>query len=153
MAKVENFTNPLSGHEIIDDVISQIRKRLSTDCNLRAVDGYSGGYSGTVTIQLRMNAVRTREVDMTIPISDGLKGPDVSSFPQDGLLPAEVDEVIEIPLEENLQAVRKRTIENTDEADAAQGQSTTDPVELAPTVMNQKRKYTRHAMAGATSGE
>ena len=143
-----NFTNPLGGHEVVADVLAQIKKRLATDCNLRATDGYSGGYSGTVTIKLRMHAVRTSEVDMEIPITAPQSAPKPESFAPEDLEPVEIDETIDIPLEPNLKEVRERTEQNNAEPQQqAEEPSENDANEVAPV---QKRKYVRKAaMAGA----
>src|ERR1700677_4628272 len=69
MSEVTNFTNPLSGHEVVEDILGQIRKRLYSDCSLRGEDGYSGGYFGSVAIKLKCNAVRTASIEMEFPIT------------------------------------------------------------------------------------
>ena len=145
-----SFTNPLSGHEVIDDVLAQIRKRLSTDCNLRETDGYSGGYSGTVSVKLNLNAVRISEVEMTIPITDGTKGPSVDSFMPEDLVPVEVEEEIQIPLEPNLKEVRQRTVDNNDEAE--QGSEPAPEPVIEATTVSGKRRYAREsALAGVSA--
>jgi|ERR1700677_165977 len=150
MAEVTNFTDPISGSEVVADVLAQIKKRLATDCNLRATDGYSGGYSGTITVSLKLHAVRISEVEMTIPITaPALPSPD--AFPLEEIEPVEIDEVIEIPIEPNLREVRERTVENNSEpteetALAVEG-------EEPETGTRQKRKYTRRALAGVGAVE
>jgi hypothetical protein len=151
MADPTNFTNPLGGHEIVADVLAQIKKRLATDCNLRATDGYSGGYSGEVVIKLRCHAVRTASIDMAFPITQSLdvKAPSLDSFSPEDIEPLEIDESLVIPLEPNLNEVRIRTVENNQEVaenvPAEESEITDRP---------KRRKYLKHAaMAGAVSGE
>ncbi len=152
-----NYTNPLSGTEVIADVLGQVRRRLSTDCNLRATDGYSGGYSGQVTIKLSLNAVRSTPVEMTIPISQSpnVQAPSADSFSADELEPIEVDEKISIPVEENLVAVRDRINENSEKSIEADTEPVTEEnVESDGTesAIRAKRKYTRRAaLAGAVT--
>jgi hypothetical protein len=143
MSEVENYTNPLSGSEVIADVLSQIKKRLISDCNLRMSDGYSGGYSGHVTIKLKCHAVRTVEVNMEVPITAELKGSAVDSFPSEQVQEVEVDEEIKIPLEPNLKEVRERTKENNVEATEE-----AEPTGEADTSTRGRRKYARKALAG-----
>lgn len=139
-----NYTNPLGGHEVLNDLLAQIKKRLSTDCNLRATDGYSGGYSGIVSVKLHLNAVKMTTVEMDIPITS-LPNPAVESFPEGDVEPVEIDEDIYIPLEPNLAEVRKRTEENSNAREP-------EPVEADSEIVDRpKRKYTRRAMAGAIS--
>jgi len=151
MPDPSDFTNPLGGHEVVADVLAQIRKKLATDCNLRATDGYSGGYSGKITIALKLYAVRVNEVSMEIPItqSAGVKAPAVDDFPPEEIEAVEINDAISIPLEPNLKEVRNRTKENNDEASEASA-----PVEKEDTSQRPKRRYLRRAaLAGAMSGE
>ena len=141
MSEVTNYTNPLGGHEVVADVLAQIKKRLATDCNLRATDGYSGGYAGTVTIKLKLHAVRISEVEMEIPIVQSheitASGPD--AFPPEDVEPVEIEEEIEIPLEPNLEEVRERTVENNAEPVEEEVKGEEEPESGVRT----KRKYTR----------
>jgi hypothetical protein len=151
-----NYTNPLGGNEVVADVLAQIKKKLATDCNLRQTDGYSGGYSGKVTISLRLHAVRIAEVEMEIPITAELKGPAPEDFPAEEVVPVELDEEIQIPLEPNLKEVRQRTEENNQEV--AEEETPTDEEPNMVQAARQKRKYTRRSapeLAGvaATSEE
>jgi hypothetical protein len=150
MSDPSNFTNPLGGHEVVADILAQIRKRLATDCNLRATDGYSGGYSGTVTVKLHLHAVRIAEVEMEIPITADPKLPGPEAFPPEDIEPVDVDETISIPLEPNLKEVRERTAQNNVEPQPEEP-SELEVAEVAPT---QQRQYARKAaLAGAVSGE
>ena len=157
MSDVTNFTDPLSGAEIRKDVTAQIDAKLATDCNLRATDAYSGGYSGEITIKLRCHAVRTATVEMTIPISQSpsISAPGPEAFPPEDVFPVEIEEEITIPVEENLKLVRERTQENQSEA------AEEPPAEEEPNLVQaarQKRKYTRRTVpelagVGATTEE
>lgn len=143
MPDPSNFTNPLSGQEIVNDILGQIRKRLATDCNLRASDGYSGGYSGKVHITLSLNAVRTTTVDMEVPISTSteLNAPTAKSFPAEDLIPIEIKEEMTIPVDPNLNAVRDRIEENKETPSVEQE---TPASEAAPEP-HARRKYTRRS--------
>lgn len=148
MVDPTNFTNPLGGHEVVADVLAQIRKKLATDCNLRATDGYSGGYSGEVTIKLRCHAVRVATVDMVIPISQSaeIQAPGPEAFLQENVVSVEIDEALSIPLEPNLKEVRSRTADNNAEVEEQNKSEAVIPK------VGQRRKYLRHgAMAAAVS--
>ena len=152
MPDPSNYVNPLGGNEVVADILAQVKKRLATDCNLRATDGYSGGYSGTVTVKLKLHAVRITDVDTVIPISESpeLKAPSVEEFSPEDVEPIEIDETISIPQEENLQEVRERTKENNKEEDEPEVVA----VEEADIPARAKRKYTRRtAIVGAVTGE
>jgi hypothetical protein len=139
-----NYTNPLGGHEIVADILAQVKKRLATDCNLRATDGYSGGYSGTVSIKLNLHAVRVTEVAMEIPITAPLGLPAVEYFPTEDVFPVAVEEKIEIPLEPNLKEVRIRTVENNSES---VDESKPEQAEGSDAPVRRKRRYNK-ALAG-----
>lgn len=152
MADTMNYVNPLGGHEVIADVLGQIRRRLATDCNLRQTDGYSGGYSGEVKIKLRLHAVKTSEVEMLIPISQSpeVQAPAVTSFLPKEIEAVEVEEVVTIPLEDNLGTVRDRITDNSEKSIESEAEPQTE--EEVPSEPRAKRKYTRRAaLAGAMS--
>lgn len=152
MTNPTNFTNPLSGFEVVEDVLSQIRKRLHTDCSLRKEDGYTGGYSGTVKIKLNLHAVRIAEVEMEIPITTGVKAPGPEAFAPEDVVAVEVEDEIVISLEPNLKAVRERTAENN--AEPLQETEPTPEPEQPETSISQKRRYERQqAMAGAVTDQ
>ena len=105
----------LSGTEIIEDALNQVRKRLQSDCSLRDVDCYGGGYSGKVTISLKMFAMDVTEVNMEVDLhpSPALIAA-ASQIPPDAPgTEIEVKQEIEIPLEENLLDVRERMQETS----------------------------------------
>ena len=140
MSDPTNYTNPLSGAEVVEDVLAQIRKRLRTDCSLRNEDGYSGGYSGEIVIKLRCHAVRIAEISMTIPIAAETAAPSPEAFGADGVDSVEIDETISIPLEPNLTAVRQRTADNNSDQEEAEPEPQGDELESN---LVQRRKYTR----------
>jgi hypothetical protein len=125
----------LSGTEIIEDVLDQIRRKFKYSCNLRDTDSYGQGYSGTVTVNLKMYAMDTTEDNFTVNITP--KGEIPSSTESVIVTPFDVEEKIEIPQELNLEAVRERSKvpEPLPEPSEADGDSCT-PARL-------KRKYTR----------
>ena len=125
----------LSGTEIIEDVLDQIRRKLKYSCNLRDTDSYGQGYSGTVTINLKMYAMDTTEDNFTVNITP--KGEIPSSTESVIVTPFDVDEKLEIPQELDLEAVRERSKvpEPLPEPSEADGDSRM-PARL-------KRKYTR----------
>ena len=149
-----NYTNPLGGHEVVADILGQIRRKLLTDCNLRMTDGYSGGYSGEVTIKLRLHAVRTTPVEMEIPITQSadVVAPPADAFPPEDVQFVEIHEAIKIPVEENLLAVRDRINDNSEKAIEAESEMAAQPEDEGEMAPRAKRKYTRRsALAGAIS--
>jgi hypothetical protein len=139
-----NYTNPLGGHEVVADILAQIKKRLATDCNMRATDGYSGGYSGTISISLKLHAVRITDVSMDVPITAPLGLPAGESFPPEDIYPIEIEEKIDIPLEPNLREVRTRTVENNSES---VDEPESEPAEDSEAPVRRKRRYNK-ALAG-----
>ena len=135
----DGFVQPLSGEEVISDVLAQIEKSLKTDCNLRGSDAYSGGYEGTIKVSLTLKSMDTVRVEMEIPIvpdAEVVKQED----PEVQTEPVKVETEVEIPLETNLDEVRERS---------GQGVpiQTMDPTTGQAVV--KKRKYTRRAEGGA----
>ena len=153
MAEVTNYTDPISGVDVIEDVVGQVRRLLQRDCNLRREDGYSGGYKGKVKIELDCFAVRTAHVEVESPLiqSPSVIAPPVDSFPPDEIEAVHVEEILVIPQNENLQEVRSRISDNTAEKLEAESETTAE-AEQAPEEHRAKRKYTRRAaLAGAVS--
>lgn len=141
------FIPPLNGLEIINDLCGLISDKLANDCNLREIDGYAGGYKATVKIHLEAFGLDTAtadyemETDQTVPDPENpMQEPDV-----------EINTELEIPKEENLQAVRDRSeqIEGTPEIKTEM--TPEGPVEIN---QPQRRKYTRRlkALAQAQGG-
>ena len=97
------YVAPLSGEEIVNDILSTIESKLSKDCNLRAIDAYSRGYSAKIKIDLKLFGTDDVEVQV---VAEG--GEDISSE----VPPDEIEEVhadIEIAPEAALNEVRSRS--------------------------------------------
>jgi len=97
----------LSGTEVIEYVLNQIRRKLKYSCNLREADSYGQGFSGTVTINLKMYAMDVTEETFTVNIQP--KGEIPTSTETVTVTPFDVDEKLEIPQELDLEAVRERS--------------------------------------------
>jgi hypothetical protein len=99
----------LSGNEIINDVLLQVKRALERDCNLRDTDNYGRGYSGKIKLNLQMFALDTATVDMEVtlqPTQEFLKTHEAT--PQDATgSDVQIEQEIEIPLQSNLNAVRE----------------------------------------------
>lgn len=124
---VESLVVGLSGEEIIADVLDQIEKALRRDCNLRATDSYSGGYSGKIEISLNLHAVDTTFVEIKQPVSETENAKKLVSekevagelpveFPSVGqfevtqeVKPVEAAATVQIPIEPDVNAVRERS--------------------------------------------
>ena len=126
----------LSGIEIIDDLLAQLRKRLLGDCNLRPSDNYSRGYSAKLTYSVRCFGLDQQTIDGDLDLGKALEEP--ADGGDDGEL--------EIEQEEDIGEVRDR-IANA-KKEEAQGQldstdenETPEPTDAAG--IRQKRKYTR----------
>lgn len=97
------FVEPLSGDEIVKDVLAQIERRLRLSGNLRSVDAYPRGFDGVITIKLNMHGLDVAKVESEIQIGTPVEDPEAVA----------VDEKVEIPLETDLQAVRDRADQGT----------------------------------------
>ncbi len=135
----DGFVTPLSGEEIIEDVLDQIGKKLRTDCNLRSSDAYSGGYEGKVTISLTLRSLDTATVQMEVPIVPDANAevPNQDEYTQREV---NIEAEAEIPLEPNLDEVRERS---------GQGVpiQTMDPTTQQP--VTKKRNYARRSEGSA----
>lgn len=108
------FVEALSGTEIINDVLTQVRKAMERDCNLRSSDAYGRGYSGKITLHLECFALDATNVDMTIdvrPTKELLESTPETPLDADGK-DTVVDLELEIPLVSDLDAVRDRSTES-----------------------------------------
>lgn len=123
------FVQPLSGSEVIEDFLGQIRKRLQGSCNLRSTDAYPRGYSGKFTYTLECYGV-----DTVIEQGELITGPHKDD-PQTTIVHGDS----EIPLEPELNAVRERS--GQDEPVLA---TTADGNEIV-----RKRRYSRRVTASA----
>jgi hypothetical protein len=126
----------LSGTEIIADVLDQIKRKLMYSCDLRDSDSYGQGYSGTIEIHLKLHAMDATPVDMTVNIQP--KGESPVSTENVTVTPVEITETVEIPQEEDLEAVRERLKVPELEPEPNEAEESRMPVRL-------KRKYTRRS--------
>lgn len=110
MANTE-FVAGLSGKEIVEDVIGQVRRSLMRDCNLRESDCYGRGYSGKITIHLDLFDIDVAKTDAEIVLSPTKEL--LASTPEtpqdiDGK-DVKVDVELEVPMTNDLNAVRERS--------------------------------------------
>ncbi len=102
----DTLVEGLSGTEVIEDVLDQIRRKLKYSCNLRDTDSYGLGYSGTITINLKMYGMDATEESFSVNIQP--KGEIPESTDSVTVTPFVVDEKLEIPQELDLESVRER---------------------------------------------
>jgi hypothetical protein len=124
----------LSGSEVIDDVLAQIRRKLQTSCDLRDSDNYGQGYSGTIEIKLKLHAMDDIPAEFSVNIVPKVEPP--VSTEEVTVTPVEISETIEIPQELDLEIVRERT----KEPDLL---PPVDEIEESRMPTRLKRKYTR----------
>lgn len=132
MADTE-YTEALTGEEIIVDLLEQVALKLRSDCNLRDSDSYLGGYSAKISIHLEAYGLDTAKVETQLAI--GASREDTES--------EVIHEIIDIPVETDLDAVRDRS----DQEIPTLSQETSSP--LTP----QKRRYTKKIPMGGATGE
>lgn len=130
----EIMIEALSGAEIIDDIIAQIRRKLQTSCDLRDADSYGQGFSAEIKISLKLYAMDVIPAELTVVIPARVEPP--VSTEQTTVTPIEVEETLVIPQELDLELVRERI-------------KTPDPMpppdenEESRMPLRFKRKYTR----------
>lgn len=95
----EGFVMPLSGEEIINDVLLHVETKLRTDCNLRDTDAYSGGYDGVIDIKLNLHGLDVSRAEVTVDLGTPVDDPEANVL----------EEKIEIEHETDLDAVRERS--------------------------------------------
>lgn len=154
---MEALTVGLNGEEIITDILDQVEKALRTDCNLRATDSYGRGYSGKVSIELKLMSLDAVAVNVSSELAPTLdakkivaeKEAEKSAEPQpEGAEPpappvetlVEVSTVVDIPQETDVNAVRERSGQGIpfESVDTKTGET-----------MTKRRKYVKStAMAG-----
>ena len=142
------YVPALNGEEIVVDVCGIVAEKLRSDCNLRPMDGYSGGYKAKITIHLEAFGLDQATVDYTIEADETVNGQDVNN-PVDLTSPdVLIDAEIEIPVEEDLSLVRERSGQIAGDFEAKPTITEDGPV------VPQKRKYTRRlkALAQAQGG-
>lgn len=144
------FVPALNGEEIVLDLCGIIAEKLRSDCNLRPIDGYSGGYKAKVTIHLEAFGLDSAVVDYTVEADESGLGQDADN-PVDLMAPdVNLDTEIEIPVEEDLSLVRERSSQATPDFEIKPVEEITED---GPVGSN-KRKYTRRlkALASAQGG-
>jgi hypothetical protein len=99
----------LSGGEIIDDILSQIKRKLQNSCDLRDSDSYGQGYSGTIEIKLKLHAMDNIPAEFSVNIPAKAEPPVTTETVV--VTPMVITETIEIPQELDLEVVRERTKE------------------------------------------
>lgn len=142
------FIPALNGEEIITDLCGLIADKLRTDCNLRPIDGYAGGYKAKVTIHLEAFGLDSATVDYEVEADETGLGQDEDN-PVDLTAPdVNLDTELEIPVEADLSLVRERSSQIAPDFEAKPEITEEGPV--VPT----KRKYTRRlkALAAAQGG-
>lgn len=130
----ETMVEALSGTEIVEDVLAQIRRKLMGSCDLRDSDSYGGGYSAEITIKMKMYSMDVRQEEFVVAIP-AKELPPVTTE-EVIVTPFDVNETLEIAQEEDLEIVRERTKEPALEPEAVPEEEARMPARL-------KRKYTR----------
>jgi len=130
----EAMTEGLSGTEIIDDVLAQIKRKLLTSCNLRDSDNYGQGYSAEIKISMKMYAMDATPDEFTVNIAPKALPP--VSTEEVIVTPFDVAEDLTIPQELDLEAVRERIKEPAPLPLVDETEESRMPQRL-------KRKYTR----------
>ena len=100
----DTLVEGLSGTEIINDVLDQIKRKLMYSCDLRDSDSYGQGYSGTITISLKLYGMDTTPVEVEIPIQPNAEPPVTTGNAV--VTPLEITEKVEILQELDLEVVR-----------------------------------------------
>jgi hypothetical protein len=134
----QQFVAGLSGQEIINDVLGQVRKALERDCNVRESDCYGRGYSGSIKLSLQLFDIDVAKIEMELPLTPTKEL--LASTPEtpedvDGQ-DVKVDVDLEIPMTTDLTAVRERSNQNEPPAPEVP----VDPTVPAP-VVPQRRTY------------
>jgi hypothetical protein len=132
----ERMVEGLSGAEVIEDILDQIRRKLKSSCDLRDTDCYDQGYSGEVKISLKLYAVDTISHEFVETIPQNSEPP--VSTEEVIVTPVEVDEKLEIPQELNIEAVRERS-------NLSKPKSVPQSEEDESHTSHSKRKYTRRS--------
>ena len=124
----------LSGTEIIQDVLDQIKLKLMYSCDLRDSDSYGLGYSGTITISLKLYGMDATPVEVEVIIPPKVEPPVTNETTV--VTPIQVEEKVEIPQELDLDVVRERIKVPEPLSEPSAAEENRMPERL-------KRKYTR----------
>jgi len=142
------FIPALNGEEIIQDVCGAIAEKLRTDCNLRPMDGYAGGYKATIKVHIEAFGLDQATVDYEVSTDETGQGQDTDN-PIDLTSPDTlIDTEVDIPIETDLSLVRERSDQVASDFEMKPQPEITEegPVEGPP-----KRKYTRRLKALAVA--
>lgn len=143
------FIPALNGEEIVLDLCGLIAEKLRSDCNLRPIDGYAGGYKAKVSIHLEAFGLDSATVDYEVEADESGPGQDEEN-PVDLTAPdVNLDTELEVPIEADLSLVRERSSQIAPDFEAKPVLEITEegPVPAEP----QKRKYTRRLKALAVA--
>ncbi len=124
----------LSGTEIINDILDQIKRKLTYSCDLRDSDSYGQGYSGTIAISLKLYGMDATPVEVEVIIPPKVEPPVTNETTV--VTPIQVEEKVEIPQELDLEAVRERIKVSEPLPEPSATEENRMPERL-------KRKYTR----------
>lgn len=132
----------LNGEEIIQDICGALAEKLRSDCNLRQIDGYSGGYRASISgIHIEAFGLDSVVLDYSLKVDETGPGQDANN-PVDLDTPyVLIDTELEIPVEEDLSLVRERSGQIAGDFEAKPTITEDGPV------VPQKRKYTRRLKA------
>lgn len=151
MADISPYIPALNGEEIRNDLCALIDEKLATDCNLRKIDGYAGGYRATVKIHIEAFGLDSAVVDYEVSADETGPGQDADN-PVDLMAPdVDLDTELDIPVETDLSLVRERSQQTAPDFEIKPALEMTEDGPVDPG-QPQKRKYTRRlkALAQAT---
>ena len=139
-----NIIPALSGEEIVNDLCGLIADKLRNDCNLRPIDGYSGGYKAKVSIHIEAFGLDAAEINYEVEADETISAQD-SENPFDEP-DVNLDTELEVPVEPDLSVVRDRSNQIAADFEAKPEITADGPV------MPQKRKYSRRLKALGLDG-
>lgn len=148
MSDISPFVPALNGEELILDLCGLIAEKLRTDCNLRPIDGYAGGYKASVKIHIEAFGLDAAAVDYEVETDETGPGHDGNPFEEPDV---NLDTELEIPVELDLSVVRDRSNQTAPDFEMKPALEMT---EEGPVDQPKPRKYTRRlkALAQATRG-
>jgi hypothetical protein len=130
----ESLVEGLSGTEVVEDILAQIRRKIQTSCNFSHECNYGQSYSAEITVKIKAYAMDVTEEEFTVIIPAKAEPP--VSTEEVTVTPVEISETIEIPQELDLEIVRERTKEPDPLPPPDEAEEARMPTRL-------KRKYTR----------
>ncbi len=150
MADISPYIPALNGEEIIQDACGALAEKLRTDCNLRPIDGYSGGYKATIKIHIEAFGLDTSNVDYEVNLNETRNDPSNPLQEPDDVIDLE----FEIPIETDLSEVRRRSDQTATDFELKQPDE--EITSEGPVAVPQPRRYSRRlkslgvAKGGAT---